>query len=421
MLLRYASQNLGRLHPLHWRVGAKLGAEIAGRVCQLGFIVLVARTIGTVEFGFYSLAVFSGFVAGQISDGGLHLLTSREEIKQPASLASQTFKLKLWASGLLLPVLGAVALFYATDWVELLSFWVIAYSYVIYSLAEFGFSLLRIQERLPQEALLGMSNRILQLILGLVAALLFKWGLAGFALAQLASVSFTARRSLQAAGINQTWGQTRGKVQWSIWRQAAPLGLGLLLSQLAFRVDVPLLGQFRTQQEVGLYSAAYRLFEPVLVLPASILAGWFPYLVGVTNLPVKFRLAARNLLIALLLLGLGVAFLVALLANWAISWLYGPDYSGSAALLAMLAAVIPFLFLNYGLTHLLIAIRQEKFNVLFFGVALFVNVSANLVLIPLWGSIGAVLTTALTEIVLSGLCLYYFLLKSKGDSYANES
>ena len=263
----------------------------------------------------------------------------------------------------------------------------------------------------------------MQLVLGLAVAVWFNWGLVGFALVQLGSASFTAGRSLQASGIIHQLGPQQDGLAWSIWKRAAPLGMGLLLSQLAFRVDVPLLQQFRTQNEVGLYSAAYRLFEPTLVLPASILAGWFPYLVKVSGLPVKFRQATRNLLLVLLLLSLGVAGSIAVLAGWVIGWLYGPDYSGSAILLAALASAIPFLFLNYGLTHLLIASGRERANTLFFGVALLVNVSANLVLIPLWGGLGAAFTTTLTELVLCGLCLsVLFSPERKGNnSYANES
>ncbi len=98
-----------------------------------------------------------------------------------------------------------------------------------------------------------------------------------------------------------------------------------------------------------------------------------------------------------------MGFLI-LFSGWVIEWLYGSSYSAGAGLLALLALVIPIIYLNYGLTHMLIAQGLEKFNTLFFGLALVINITVNLIAIPRWGGTGAALVTLLTELVLLTLC-----------------
>src|SRR5207244_2247404 len=62
-------------------------------------------------------------------------------------------------------------------------------------------------------------------------------------------------------------------------KSSAPIGLAIFLSLLAFKIDVPLLQILSGRaEEVGLYNAAYRLFEPLLLFPAAIMAGLFPAL-----------------------------------------------------------------------------------------------------------------------------------------------
>jgi O-antigen/teichoic acid export membrane protein len=400
--LKSTYQNLVRVY---WGIAAKLAAEIAGRLCQLGFIVLIARSVGTASFGFYSLAGFCGFLTGQLADGGLHLLTNREEVRARDSFAPSAWQAKIGAVGLLFPLSGLVAVLCSSNLEEVALFWAISYSFVIYSLAEFGFSLLRARGQLALEARLVMGNRVLLLSLGIIFAVLLEGSLGGFALAHLISSTFTMALTLRQVELKHTRLDLLNKEVGTIWKKALPLGLGLLLSLLAFRLDLPLLAQFRTKYEVGQYSAAYRLFEPVLMLPAAILAGWFPVLVRAAREPAWFYQFSRRMIGGLVALGVMVALVLALLSNWLMAWLYGLDYSNSATLLALLAGAIPFMYANYGLTHALIALGREKLNTLFFGIALVLNLGLNLILIPEWGGEGAALTTILTEAVLCGLCL----------------
>ncbi|MEP6776445.1 MAG: polysaccharide biosynthesis C-terminal domain-containing protein, partial [Chloroflexota bacterium] len=61
-------------------------------------------------------------------------------------------------------------------------------------------------------------------------------------------------------------------------------------------------------------------------------------------------------------------------------------------------------YLNYGLTHTLIAVDKPRLYAIFTLVSLFVNLAMNLALIPALGVTGAAIATVGTELVLLALC-----------------
>jgi len=390
---------------LYIGIGLKLTGEIAGRFCQLGFIVLIARALGPSQFGVYSLAVFWGFLAGQLADSGLHLLINREEVRAKGTLAKVSLLVKIRLALILAPALVLVSFITVADPLQLLAFWTVAYSFVVYSFAEYGYSLLRAQGRLAQEAAITLTGRVLLLLCGLLGSWVGVGGLDWVALAHMLVSLMVAGLTLYLTyPLRSTPAFNAAESAWKVWKGALPLGLGLLLSLMAFRVDVVLLSIFRSQTELGNYSAAYRLFEPCLMLPAVFLTGWFPRLVRTAAFPTKFRAMSGQLLVLLGTLAVMIMVIYMLLAGPLVQWLYGSSYAAGAGLLELLALVIPIIYLNYALTHLLIAQGLEKYNTLFFGVVLVVNVGANLIAIPIWGGVGAALVTLLTEVVLLVLC-----------------
>ncbi len=62
-------------------------------------------------------------------------------------------------------------------------------------------------------------------------------------------------------------------------RDVLPLGAGVLLSALYFRIDVYFIEQWQGLEAVGGYNAVFRLVEALRLLPAAVMAVTFPMLV----------------------------------------------------------------------------------------------------------------------------------------------
>lgn len=181
-----------------------------------------------------------------------------------------------------------------------------------------------------------------------------------------------------------------------------------LVSLAYYKVDVLLLGMFRTEAEVGWYAAAYKLFE------VPIMFGW---LAVQALLPLMSRLyqTSHDGLVLLFektikyiwIVGLGVAVLMAALSRPVVELLLPAEYEPAARLLIVLGASLPFMVGCVLFGNLFIAMDVQARMARWSLASLAVNVGLNLVLIRQYGVMGAAITTLVSEIF-SFLLFYGF-------------
>jgi polysaccharide transporter, PST family len=385
-------------------VGYKAASDIVGKLAVLAGLVLAAHTLPTDDFGLLSLATGVGWMTAVASDFGLQLHLGRV-IARATTLAGAVWPLLRWrllSSGLALIalIISAVVLSPASDrWAFLL----VAIAPLVTSIAEFLNYGYRGLGRSELESALMLLQRLLTLLLLagvlMLAPSLIAIGVAlsAGAVATLgASLVITSRltRSERQAATPQT-------LTWRDWSQnVAPIGVGLVLSALYFRIDVILLEQWSGLHAVALYSAVFRLVDALRLVPAAVLTVLLPHLFGARD--ARF---ARQLALGLTGLALAIAAVAYPLAPWIVQLIYGPAYTDATPLLRVLLLSFPLLTLNYSLTHQLIGWDQQRPYAVCCAVALGVNVGLNAWLIPAWSGLGAAWSTLGTEVALTGLCL----------------
>jgi O-antigen/teichoic acid export membrane protein len=175
-----------------------------------------------------------------------------------------------------------------------------------------------------------------------------------------------------------------------------PIGAGIVLSALYFRIDVFLVQASQGTAAVGLYNAVFRLVEALRLFPAAVLA---------VALPIIFQATSRDVLIRLSSV-LSAAAVVASAVLWvgadtAIPLLYGSRYVTAVPAFRVLLLAFPLMSLNYALTHQLIGWHGHRAYAVMCGLALIFNVGVNLKLIPLMGIVGAAWSTVATEVVIT--------------------
>ncbi|WP_121742922.1 oligosaccharide flippase family protein [Natronorubrum halophilum] len=191
---------------------------------------------------------------------------------------------------------------------------------------------------------------------------------------------------------------------------STPLVVSTVVSTLLARTDTLMLGYFRSSTEVGIYNSAYPLAGALVLL-----LGTFGYL----YLPVASRLDNKDDLD-------GVKTLYTMTSKWTyvltfpifvlfvvfpgeiISLTFGDEYSTGGVALAILS--IGF-FINAAVgrnRETLSAFGYTKFILITNVAAFIVNVVGNLVLIPLYGFIGAAIASAASYIALN-ILIYAFL------------
>jgi O-antigen/teichoic acid export membrane protein len=179
-------------------------------------------------------------------------------------------------------------------------------------------------------------------------------------------------------------------------RDVAPIGIGVLLSSLYFRIDVYFLEFWRGLEEVAGYNAVFRLVEATRLIPAAVLAVTFPSMCRARDLSILGAVGGP-------LAGGGFVLMavVAALAPGLVGVLYGSTYVDAVPALRVLAMALPLFFLNYALTHQVIGWDGQRAYVTVTAAALAANIGANVALVPRYGMLGAATATAVTEIVVT--------------------
>jgi O-antigen/teichoic acid export membrane protein len=187
-------------------------------------------------------------------------------------------------------------------------------------------------------------------------------------------------------------------------RESLPIWVAGLLSLLYFKMDTVFLRWMAGDAELGAYGAAYKLFEGSMMAPSVLLAVSFPQLARAHNEVVARGRLERQVAMLLLVSGVLVAGACLVGGTWLVRMIFGSGYERSVASLRVLALGLPLVYLNYGLTHFLVARDLGRITTWLALMMLVLNVALDLALIPSGKGPGAAWATVLSEIALTACC-----------------
>lgn len=164
----------------------------------------------------------------------------------------------------------------------------------------------------------------------------------------------------------------------------------LLLVQVYHGTDIIFLGIFRTPEEVGLYAAAFRLMNVLVMGLGLINVAVFPILsdYGINDMRKFFILKKAYLILSLLAGGL-IVILFLLIGDKLILFLFGESYRGAIRFFKILTIGLAILMCNGPFSQSLLAKGYEKDVLLQVIGSAILNVSLNLIFIPHYGGLAA--------------------------------
>jgi O-antigen/teichoic acid export membrane protein len=164
-------------------------------------------------------------------------------------------------------------------------------------------------------------------------------------------------------------------------------------------VDAAILQIFEPDRIVGLYGAAYRLFEAPLFISWAVAAAVYPVLSRLGDRLELRKVFERSLKLAVAAT-LPVAVGAALLATEVVELLYGKEFHASGRVLALLAPTIVLYSFNHVSGVLLLARNAQRTLGVLYGLMAAENMIANFATIPSYGMTAAAVNTTVTEMLL---------------------
>ena len=171
-----------------------------------------------------------------------------------------------------------------------------------------------------------------------------------------------------------------------------------------FQVDVILLSILRTAADVAIYSAALTIIIAAWILPQAYRTVIFPHMTQALRRSwLEFWQFLRATVGPAVIFGLCLSGGLVLLARPLIGLLYPNGYSSSVLVLQVLTVPLLFAFLSAPSSRALLTLHRERVAAVLVGIAMVVNVTANLLLIPRYGPLGAAWARTLSGGTFCGL------------------
>ena len=402
------------------RIVYRAFSDVWGKGAFFLITVAAAHRLSPYAFGIFSLATTLGWMVSVATDFGMQLHVAREVARQPeraTDILRRWMTVRLWTAGTAIGLTAAALLARPPDFDSALPILLFALLYVGNGLNEFLHYFYRGLSRSDVESTLTIAQRSATLVCAL-AALAWRPDLTLLATAMLVPVVITLAYSMRFAAelgretvAHAEGANVRGRRPFGseFRRDVLPIGTGIVLSALYFRIDIFLVQLWSGPQSVGLYNAVFRIVEALRLFPAAVLAVALPSLCLAGD--------KRPLLhVALAVTGVAGATTLVLwvTAGWSIPFLYGAPYANAVTAFRILLLSFPLFSLNYALTHQLIGWDGQRAYAAICGVALVANVAMNSQLIPALSIEGAAWATLFTELILTAGCGIALWLRNPG-------
>jgi O-antigen/teichoic acid export membrane protein len=374
--------------------------EITGRLCSLATMVLLGHRYGVVILGIYGLGLSLAQYLQPLIDFGLRHVGARLVAMYPLAgrdIVVRVQQRRLQMAAFVLPIM----LLYAACVKLPLSMKIFLFAFAAGG-SLYAISLDWVAWGQGKLYLVGLARSAVPLsvlvFLAIGASLreqVLWWAVAGNAFGFLLQGAifwgWWIRQPSQAASR-----ATLDSICAALaWRRTSIMGLAWLCNLAFNTIDVLMLGLMSNPEQVGLYSAAYRLLNQVLVTYYLLTQVLYPRFAR-HRVDERAHMLRTRVLLPLAGAGTLIAAAIAASRETLLTVEFGYQFLVAGPLLLLLAWSIPFDFITSYLSNAYIAWGMEKKILLCTGIGAVGNIVLNLALIPGYGARGAAISTLLS-------------------------
>jgi len=378
---------------------ARLSAQVAAKLLSFVLVALIARYEGSAGLGRYVLITTVVGLAIAVTDLGLSTYLTREVARLRSSSHQKGLLGNLLPLRMAMATIGA-GLLVGLAWGPLAS----TDAQLLLSLGALSFlpkaatgtlgSFLNGRQRMDVTSAIEVVARLLTLAAA-GPTLAAGFGVPGL----LACTAAADAVAVLAYGvILRSWSllphPRLAPAKWQgMLSDAYPFAITSIIAIAYRRLDVVLLSAWQGDAAAGQYGAAYKLWETLGLIPASLLDAMFPEmarLVGERNGRIRLRKILRRAGPALTAGGLLLSGASMALAGPLVQLVYGRAelHDGAVAAFRLQVWAVPATFLYLLNGHALYTLNRQRWVTVAMAIVGLVNVGLNLLVIPRWSVLG---------------------------------
>lgn len=376
--------------------------KIFGIVFSLLTVGLLTRYLGQTGFGYYTTIFAFLQVFGILVDFGLQM-TTVQMISDPKNNETKTLGnilgLRLTSSLIFLGLAPLIALLFPYPPVIKIGLLIMACGVLFSQLTSILIGVFQKYLATQKVALAELSNKLLMFALIALAIFLKQNILVIIALAIIPSavnfflLFFFAKKYLPLSFSFQL-------SEWQkIFLKTWPIGLTIALNLVYFKADTIILSIFRSQAEVGIYGAPYRVLEVLINFAYLFLGLLLPLMANfyaIKNID-KLKKILQQGFDALIIFTIPMIFGAYFLGVPTMTLIAGQQFAASGQLLKILIIATGIIFIAALFGYAVVAMEKQKSMIKFYAANAAISLAAYLIFIPAYGYWAAAWLTVLTE------------------------
>jgi O-antigen/teichoic acid export membrane protein len=390
----------------------------------VGFLVSiwVTRYLGPEQFGQLNYAIaFVGFFSS-IAILGLDGIVVRSLVRNPdqkEEILGSAFVLKL-AGGLAMTAITIASIFIVRhgDFKTTLLVTIISLSTIFQAFGTIDFWF----QSQTQSKFCAITRSVTFLLISGIKVLLitvnaplstFAWtGLAEVILGSLGLVVAYRLTGFHLTALHATQSMAKELIKDS-W----PLIFADIATAVFMRADKIILGETVGNQELGIYCVAVMLTETLWLIPRALSSSIYPGLIEAKNHSEElFHQRIQQFYNLMAFYTYSVALPSTLLGSWLVPLLFGPAYASAGIMLAGLVWSGMFINMGFARSCYLTTMNWTRLHSTTDVIGCIVNVGLNLILIPRYGGMGAVVASLISYwLAVHGSCYLFRPLHKTGQ------
>ncbi len=363
-------------------------------VFRLLVIIVFARYLGVEIYGKYAFLISIVAVAISIPNFGMERIVMREVGNDKAGaldyLSSLLF-IRLILSGVTFISLSFIVASFGISGQFLTAFYILMISEILFLLTMSFINIFLAFEKMEYKAIINIINRLTALII-IIVVISLDLGFIPLLLGVMAAnfLALSIAYVIYSKVLEKVTFTFKHKRIKTLIRESFPLFLEMLLVEATMRMAVFILKIFRNASEISLFFAPFALTIRLKIIPMTLTTALFPYLnrLAVESIEELEKILSRAFRF-FIIISLPAAVTLTVFAEPVILLLFGDAFIDSAVTMKILSWAIVFMFLESLLNAVIIALKKQWFSALSQGVMFIVNLVLDLLLIPMFGYLGA--------------------------------
>ena len=405
-----------------WQIGEK----IITMIFSVFVTSIVARYLGTEDYGFVNYIISIVMLFTTFSTLGMEKITIKDIIEREESeerILGTSFYIRL-IGGIVLIFISQITI-YILDEKNMLAqlLGLIMGLCMIFRAYEVIEYYLQSQMKLKTISIIRFCSTFFVAILRILVVI-FDWGIVGFT----ATYLFDA---IIVAVLLKIWYKKRKKLKFKFSLEYAKrilskcwyVAISGLMVTLYMRIDQVMLGSMLDNKtENGIYSAAVRIAEIWYFVPTAIISAFQPAIVmKKKHSEEQYEKTMQRLYDIVAIVGIGFGILITLFGDIAVQILYGDEYKGATSILKISVWAGLFATLGTARSVWLVNENLQKYSLIYTSVGCVTNIVLNYFLIPKIGARGAAIATLIAQFVTNVLALVPFKKTRKSSAMILKS